>query len=45
MSNDYNLLCVSVCGETTVYTTAMGDILLERKFHYLLYGMWRVLIG
>ena len=29
--------CLSVCGETTIYSTAMGDVLLlEREFNYLL---------
>ena len=35
----------SVRGETTIYSTAMGDVLLERKFNYLLYGISHVLIG
>ena len=40
---DYFVL--SVGGETTIYSTAMGDVLLERNFNYLLYGISRVLIG
>ena len=31
--------CLNVCGETTIYSTAMGDVLLEREFNYLLYGI------
>ena len=31
--------CLSVCEETTTYSTAMCDMSLERKFHYLLYSM------
>ena len=29
--------CLSVRGETTFYSTAKNDVLLERKFNYLLY--------
>ena len=36
--------CLSVCGETTIYS-AMRDILLKRSFDYMLYGISRVLIG
>ena len=35
---------MSVCGETTIYSTAMGDVLLEREFNYLLYGILHVQI-
>ena len=28
--------CLSVCGGTTTYRTAMCDMLLEREFHYQL---------
>ena len=31
--------CLSVCGETTTYSTAMCDISKEREFNYLLYGI------
>ena len=39
--SDYFLIktCRSVCGETTKYSTAMGDVILERVFKYLLYCM------
>ena len=37
--------CLSVCGETTIYSTAMRDVLLEREFNYLLYGILHVQIG
>ena len=30
---------LSVCGETTTYSTTMCDISLEREFNYLLYGI------
>ena len=30
---------MSVCGEKTIYSTAMGDVLLEREFNYLIYGI------
>ena len=33
---------MSVRGETTIYSIAMGDVLLERKFIYLLYGISHV---
>ena len=44
---DYFIIttCLSVCGETTIYSTAIGDVLLERKFIHLLYGILHVLIG
>ena len=45
MSNNYDLLCLSVCGETTIHSTAMRDVLLKQKCIYLLYGISRVLIG
>ena len=31
--------------ETIIYSTAMGDVLLEREFNYLLYGILHVQIG
>ena len=31
--------CLNVGGETTIQSTAMGDVLLEREFNYLLYGI------
>ena len=37
--------CLSVCGGTTVNSAEMGDVLLEREFNSLLYGISRVLIG
>ena len=41
MSNNYHLLW----GETTIYSAVMGDVLLEQKFNYLLYGILHVQIG
>ena len=35
----------SVCGETTVYSTAMGDVLIQWEFNYLLYDMLHMQIG
>ena len=32
-------------GETTIYSTAMGDVLLERELNYQLYGVLHVQIG
>ena len=32
--------CLSVCGETTTYSTAMCDISLEREINYLL--LWYI---
>ena len=37
--------CLSVCGVTTIYSTAMGYVLVEREFNYLLYGILHVQIG
>ena len=31
-----------VCRETTIYSTAMGDVLAEREFNYLLYGILQI---
>ena len=39
------LTSLSVCGETAIYSTAMGNILLEYEFNYLLYGILHVQIG
>ena len=36
---------LSVYGETTIYSTAMGDVLLERAFNYPLYDMLHLQIG
>ena len=36
---------LSVCGETTIYSTAMGDVLIEQKFNYLLYDILHMQIG
>ena len=37
--------CLSVCGETTIYSTAMRDVLLEREFNYQVYGILHVQLG
>ena len=37
--------CLSVRGETTIYSTTMCDISLEGEFIYLLYGISQVQIG
>ena len=37
--------CLSVCGETNIYSTAIGDLLLEREFNYLLFGILDVQIS
>ena len=36
---------LSVCGETNIYSTAMADVLIERKFNYLLYDILHMQIG
>ena len=36
---------LSVCGKTTIHSTAMGDVLIERKFNYLLYDISHMQIG
>ena len=38
-------MLTSLCGETTIYSTAMGDVLIERKFNYLLYDILHMQIG
>ena len=45
--SDYFIIktCLSVCGETTIYSTVMGDVLVEREFNYLLYGILHVQMG
>ena len=45
--SDYFIIktCLRECGETTIYSTAMGDVLLEREFNYQLYGLLHVQIG
>ena len=35
----------TVCGEKTIYSTVIGDVLLEREFNYMLYGISHVQIG
>ena len=36
---------LSLCGETTIYSIAICNILLERGFNYLLYSILHVQIG
>ena len=46
--SDYFIIkkpCLSVCGETTIYSTTMGNVLLELEFNCLLYGILHVQIG
>ena len=45
--SDYFIIktCLSVGGETTIYSTARSDILFDREFNYLLYGILHVQIG
>ena len=42
--SDYSIIktCLSVCGETTIYSTATGDVLLGPEFNYLFFGILHV---